>query len=402
MDKCKRFFRVLSVSLLALSIPLFSTIAYYDQALPDIYRTDHQDFTISSEPSISAASIHAEDTGTFVSRSQSNTDTLDLKLFGLFPVKAITVQTTSTVMLSPCGTAFGIKMFTNGVLVVGMSNLETDKGSINPAKDAGLEIGDILCTLDGQSVNTNEDVARIISASGGKKVECVYKRGDETKTTWLTPQKSRAGNSYRIGIWVRDSSAGIGTLTYCDFDTQTFAGLGHGVCDVDTGKLMPLMSGEIVSVTINDVVKGIPGKPGELRGVFHENMKLGDLTANTEMGVFGNLLAGSNDPYEIPMAFRQEISEGNAQIMTTIDGDVPQLFDIVIEKITFSQDNPTKNMVIRITDPTLLEKTGGIVQGMSGSPIIQNGKLIGAVTHVFVNDPTKGYAIFAENMYYHS
>ena len=164
---------------------------------------------------------------------------------------------------------------------------------------------------------------------------------------------------------MRDSTAGIGTLTYCDFSNQTFAGLGHGVCDVDTG---------------------------ELRGVFHEDTLLGELTSNQDTGVFGKLFFDYTNPYELPMAFRQEVKEGPAQILTTVSGNAPQLFDIVIDKISFSQNNPTKNMIIRITDPILLEKTGGIIQGMSGSPII----------HVFVNDPTKGYGIFAENMYYSS
>ncbi len=402
MNKCKKVFHVLTLSLFALSIPLFGAIGYLEQTLPDQYRAQEDSFfTIASQPYIQMDK-NSSTVGTQVSSTRSNTDVLDLKLFGVIPVKTVTVQHTSTVMLSPCGTPFGIKMFTDGVLIVGMSNLETDMGAANPAKEAGLEIGDILCTLDGQAVRTNEDVSKIISASAGRQIECTYRHNGEYKTTVLTPQQSRAGTAYRIGIWVRDSAAGIGTLTYCDFSSQTFAGLGHGVCDVDTGELMPLMSGEIVDVSINDVVKGHPGSPGELQGVFHENTLLGELTANRDTGVFGKLFFDYSNPYEIPMAFRQEVQEGPAQILTTISGNTPQVFDIVIEKISFGQNNPTKNMVIRITDPSLLEKTGGIIQGMSGSPIIQNGKLVGAVTHVFVNDPSKGYGIFAENMYYSS
>ncbi len=402
MNKCKKVFHVLTLSLFALSIPLFGAIGYLEQTLPDQYRAQEDSFfTIASQPYIQMDK-NSSTVGTQVSSTRSNTDVLDLKLFGVIPVKTVTVQHTSTVMLSPCGTPFGIKMFTDGVLIVGMSNLETDMGAANPAKEAGLEIGDILCTLDGQAVRTNEDVSKIISASAGRQIECTYRHNGEYKTTVLTPQQSRAGTAYRIGIWVRDSAAGIGTLTYCDFSSQTFAGLGHGVCDVDTGELMPLMSGEIVDVSINDVVKGHPGSPGELQGVFHENTLLGEPTANRDTGVFGKLFFDYSNPYEIPMAFRQEVQEGPAQILTTISGNTPQVFDIVIEKISFGQNNPTKNMVIRITDPSLLEKTGGIIQGMSGSPIIQNGKLVGAVTHVFVNDPSKGYGIFAENMYYSS
>ncbi len=403
MKKYKKVFHVLTLSLFSLSIPLFGAIGYLGETLPDQYLAQPDSiFSIASQPYIQTSRISSSSTGAQVSSARSNTDLLDLKLFGVIPVKTVTVQHTSTVMLAPCGTPFGIKMFTDGVLIVGMSNLETDMGAANPAKDAGLEIGDVLCTLDGYPVRSNEDVSKIVSSSGGRQLECTYRRDGEYKTTVLTPQQSLAGSAYRIGIWVRDSAAGIGTLTYCDFSSHTFAGLGHGVCDVDTGELMPLMSGEIVDVSINDVVKGRPGDPGELRGIFHENSLLGELTANRNTGVFGKLFFDYTNPYQIPLAFRQEIKEGPAQILTTISGNTPQVFDIVIEKISFAQNNPTKNMVIRITDPSLLEKTGGIIQGMSGSPIIQNGKLVGAVTHVFVNDPTKGYGIFAENMYYGS
>lgn len=403
VGKCKKMIHILSVSLLALAIPLLSIIGYLDGTLPNFYRGGNNAlFSIASQPYLQADASPLETDGSQASSARANTGLLRLKLFGIFPVKTVTLQQTSTVMLAPCGTPFGIKMFTDGVLVVGMSNLETDQGSVNPARDAGLEIGDILCTLDGQKVQTNEDVSRIISASGGRQVECTYRRDGETHSTRLAPLQSHAGNTYRIGIWVRDSTAGIGTLTYCDFTGQTFAGLGHGVCDVDTGELMPFMSGEIVDVTIQDIVKGQAGKPGELRGIFHEDTLLGTLTANQDTGVFGTLLFDYTNPYEIPMAFRQEVQEGPAQILTTIAGNTPQLFDVIIEKISFSQNTPTKNMVIRITDAALLEKTGGIIQGMSGSPIVQNGKLVGAVTHVFINDPTKGYGIFAENMYYSS
>ena len=201
MGKCKKFFHVLSVSLLSLTIPLFGAIGYLDRTLPDLYRGgDLSLFSIASQPYVQAGELPTSALGTQVSSSKSNTGILDLKLFGIFPVKTVTVQQTSTVMLAPCGTPFGIKMFTDGVLVVGMSNLETDMGSANPAKDAGLEIGDILCTLDGQQVYTNEDVSRIISASKGKQVECTYRRGGEYKTTILTPLQSRAGTAYRIGI----------------------------------------------------------------------------------------------------------------------------------------------------------------------------------------------------------
>ena len=198
-------------------------------------------------------------------------------------------------------------------------------------------------------------------------------------------------------MWVRDSSAGIGTLTFYSPSSQVFAGLGHPVCDVDTGETLPLSSGEIVPAKIYSVNRGVSGTPGELRGGF-EKGTLGNLTVNGETGIYGTLsnLPTLNDP--VPVAMKQQVKSGSAQVLTTIDGTTPKLYDIRIDQVRYNDSSPTRNMVIVITDQELLDKTGGIVQGMSGSPILQDGKLIGAVTHVFVNDPTKGFAIFAENM----
>ena len=198
---------------------------------------------------------------------------------------------------------------------------------------------------------------------------------------------------------MRDSSAGIGTITYYDPQTAQFGGLGHPICDVDTGEIMPLLSGQVVKVVINDVVKGTSGDPGELKGSFASSKDSGTITSNDETGVFGTLYSNPSQNAALPVALKQEITEGAAKIYTTVSGTTPQEYDIEIEKIDISDTGKTKNMIIKVTDPNLLEKTGGIVQGMSGSPIIQNGKLVGAVTHVLVNDPQRGYGIFIENMY---
>ena len=203
-------------------------------------------------------------------------------------------------------------------------------------------------------------------------------------------------------MWVRDSSAGIGTLTYLDPESGIFAGLGHGVCDVDTGTLMPLYSGEAVNVAITGVTKGESGSPGELRGTFSQEAPIGTLVKNEATGIYGqmdgipDILSQGGEP--VAVAMRQEVHTGKAMIRTTISGDTPVEYEISIERVSLSEQNPTRNMVIRITDPRLLSATGGIVQGMSGSPILQNGKLVGAVTHVLVNDPTRGYGILIENM----
>ncbi len=301
-------------------------------------------------------------------------------------------------MVVPGGTPFGIKMHTRGVLVVGLSDIQSGNDNVNPAKDAGLKIGDILIRINGIIINRNKDVSRFVAESGGEEVEMtVIREGDEMEL-FLTPVKSEYDEAYKAGIWVRDSSAGIGTMTYYDPESLVFAGLGHAVCDVDTGELMPLFSGEIVDVNITDVNAGISGRPGELKGVFLTDKPLGRLYLNSMAGIYGFL---ENIPYHVkavPMARREELSPGPAEILVTVSGNKPRSFNAMIERVSNSETSPNKNMVIKITDPELLRLCGGIVQGMSGSPILQDGKLAGAVTHVFVNDPTRGYGIFAENM----
>ena len=204
-------------------------------------------------------------------------------------------------------------------------------------------------------------------------------------------------NRLKAGLWVRDSSAGIGTLTFYVPGSDIFAGLGHAVCDVDTGDVLPIASGEIVPARIYSVVKGQSGEPGELRGGF-ELGSLGNLAVNGETGIYGSLTQTPVRGDPVPVAMKQQVKTGYAQVLTTIDGTEPELYDIRIDQVRYNDSSPTRNMVIVITDERLLEETGGIVQGMSGSPILQDGKLVGAVTHVFVNEPTKGFAIFAENM----
>lgn len=336
--------------------------------------------------SVSAASLSA-----------GSSYTASLKLFGLFPVKDVAVQVVDTPVVVPCGTPFGIKMFTDGVLVVGMSAVDTPSGSYNPAKSAGIKIGDVIVTINGETVTTTEQVATLVENSGGKAMTFQIRRDNITFDVKFVPAKSVNENRWKAGMWVRDSSAGIGTLTFYDPNSKTFGGLGHAVCDVDTGEIIPISSGEIVPARIYSVNRGVSGTPGELRGGF-EVGTLGTLDINGETGVYGTLQHLPNAIGTMPVAMKQQVKSGAAQVLTTIDGTTPKLYDIEIDQVRYNDSSPTRNMVIVIKDPELLEKTGGIVQGMSGSPIIQDGKLVGAVTHVFVNDPTKGFAIFAENM----
>ena len=323
--------------------------------------------------------------------------TASLKLMGLFPVKDVTVSVVEPTMVVPCGQPFGIKMFTDGVLVVGLSDVDTESGSYNPARSAGMKIGDVIISINGTAVTRTEQVAELVEQSEGKTMDFHIRRDNIAFDIKFVPAKSVNENRWKAGLWVRDSSAGIGTLTFYDPSSSVFGGLGHAVCDVDTGETLPLSSGEIVPARIYDVEKGESGSPGELRGGFEEGT-LGNLTVNGETGIYGTLEMFPDASECLPVAMKQQVKTGAAQILTTLDGTAPQLYDIQIKQVRYNDSSPTRNMVIEVTDSELLEKAGGIVQGMSGSPILQDGRLVGAVTHVFVNDPTQGFAIFAENM----
>ena len=382
---------------LSLAIAAVQTIALYTQSvLPDrYYVAAGEAFSIHSSLPIqlkmAGDSMPAEAYAT-----AGNSYQMDLKLPGGIGIKQVQVQVVDREMVIPGGSPFGIKMFTKGVMVVGMSDIASNGTSQNPAKEAGIQVGDIITAMDGQPVQTNEDVGKIVSESAGKPVQVKLERSGQAHTCSLNPVESDDG-VYRAGIWVRDSSAGIGTMTYYNPSTHVFAGLGHAICDVDTGNMMPLHSGEIVEVEITGVHRGESGFPGELRGSF-SGKQTGVLLLNSEAGVFGLSEQAPRYADPVPLAMRHEVMEGPATILCTLDDGQTSEYAIEIEKVSLGENNPTKNMIVRVTDPQLLAKTGGIVQGMSGSPILQNGKLVGAVTHVFVNDPTRGYGIFAENM----
>lgn len=322
-----------------------------------------------------------------------------IRLFGIIPIKSVNVDVVEKQYVVPCGTLFGLKIFTDGVLVVGMTDVATANGLVNPAENAGIKIGDVIVSMNSEKVNSSEDVAKAIENCGGEKVKAEIRRKNMSFEVEITPAKEESDGVYKMGLWVRDSSAGIGTLTFYDPETGLAAGLGHAICDVDTGEMLPIMSGEMVEAEILGITKGVSGDPGEIRGKFKSSVSLGRLIQNCETGVYG-VLNEIKDMETVEIALKQDIEKGAAQIISTLDNESgAEYFDCTIEKVYYNDDSPTQNIVIKITDEELLEKTGGIIQGMSGSPIIQNGKLVGAVTHVFVNDPTKGYGIFAENMY---
>lgn len=316
--------------------------------------------------------------------------------YGAF-ASALEVTATQRVTLIPAGIPFGIKFYTKGVIVVGVTDIQTYEGLASPAKEAGLKTGDIIIKVNSTDVNTTEELSKLIAESNGKKTILTVNRSGETLNFDVYPKKSSEDGAYKSGLWVRDSTAGIGTVTYVNAETNSFAGLGHGICDSETGDPLPLLKGIVTGINITDVVKGLENVPGELKGEFSA-YKIGSLNKNTECGVFGtfdSIAQFSAEPMEI--CFRDELQTGKAYILTTISGSTPKLYEINIVKI-YENSGKTKNFLIEVTDKELLEKTGGIVQGMSGSPVIQNGRLAGAVTHVMINNPTRGYGIFIENM----
>ncbi len=316
-----------------------------------------------------------------------------LAVQGLWGTPAAAVQKTPE-RLVPVGHTIGIKLFADGVVVIGLAQVETTHGLRAPGADCGLQVGDVIEEANGTQVESSEQFARLLQCGG--VVELGANRDGEELTLSATPVADDDG-TYRLGAWIRDSMAGIGTVTFYDPQTGQFGALGHGVTDGDTGLLLPLLNGAVMASKVKAVKIGSVGAPGQLRGEFDLTHDMGTVTANTEQGVFGCIenCEMTNKP-AIPVASRDEVREGNAVIYANVNGDQVEEYDIEIVKIL----DPTgaQNLLLRVTDQELIAKTGGIVQGMSGSPIIQNGKLVGAVTHVLVNDPTKGYGILIENM----
>lgn len=389
-QKCKKWLSCIAAALLMQPIvPMF----FYAGTLPDEYYVrDGQTLTLSSALPITA---HPVTSIAEASAPASQTAQASLRLFGILPIKTVEIQKTDEILLVPCGQAFGIRMLMDGIMVVEIGEVKTENGICRPAADAGLREGDIIRTVGGKPIDSTESFRS--AACTGAPLQLSVLREDKVFETQLTPVYSVQQECWQTGIWVRDSTAGIGTLTYYEPSTGCFGGLGHPICDPDTGKRIPLAKGEADSVTISGARRGQPGVPGQLRGYFSTKEPIGTLSCNERCGLFGTLSQPPSDAPAIPMAFKQEITTGEAVILSTVTGDTPQAFSIEIESIDYTSD--TQNMVIEVTDEALLRTTGGIVQGMSGSPILQDGRLVGAVTHVFVGEPSKGYGIFAETMY---
>lgn len=309
--------------------------------------------------------------------------------------KIVMTSSSKTPTVYPCGQPFGVKMLSDGVMVIRLSNIN----GVCPAKEAGINVGDIIISINGEKITTNDDISKILSESKHANLKIKVKKSDgNAQDIELKAAYSSSDKEYKIGIWVRDSSAGIGTLTFYDEKTSTFCGLGHPICDSDTGEKVPLLSGEADKASITGVIKGKSGDAGALEGSFLNSKAIGKITDNSNCGIFGKTDTNPSKSEGIKLALNSEVKKGSAKILSTIDGTEPKEYDVHIEQVNQDATN-NKNLIIRVTDDQLIKKTGGIVCGMSGSPIIQDGKLVGAITHVFTENPTMGFGIFAQTMY---
>lgn len=389
------FWRRAAAGTVVLALAGAAVLAGLAASLPDTLYTDGalHELTVASMPYLSAKSRQGQLPADSAVPDKSGNVTL--ALFGVVPVKTVRVVSTERRTVRVCGTPFGVKLFSDGALVVAFSDRYTALGSENPGKAAGLRLGDLIISAGGRAVRSNDDLTEAIRAAGGAPLTVVYRRGGTQHTAQLTPVQDENGE-YKAGVWVRDSGAGIGTMSFVDTLHGTFAGLGHSISDSDTGADLTLLSGEIVPVTITGCIRGAAGSPGELRGEFSASA-VGRVLANDTAGVYGSY-SGPAIGQELPVANLQEVKVGDAELWATVQGVTAKPYKVKIEQVNMTGTDENRNLLIKATDESLLEITGGIVQGMSGSPIVQNGRLAAVLTHVLVNDPTEGYAIFAATM----
>lgn len=335
--------------------------------------------------------------------NETGTMNISLDLFGTIPLKEIDVNILPRTKVIPLGKNIGLRLYTEGVLVVGMSEIKgQDNKKYKPYENTGIKEGDTIIAVDNKEINDTDDLIECVNQSKGRQMQVKYMKKDEKIiTTSMTPAKI-SDTEYKLGLWVRDAAEGVGTATFYEPSTGKIAVLGHPITDVDTGNIINISKGEVVTSKIVSIVKGERGKPGEIQGRIGSGQKIGEIIKNTAFGIYGIINQKSNidisQSEEMEVALRSEIKQGKAYILCELESGKTEKYEIEIEKIYSSNNYDNKSMLIKVTDERLLEKTGGIIQGMSGSPIIQNEKFVGAVTHVLVSDPTQGYAVFGDLM----
>lgn len=327
---------------------------------------------------------------------------IELKLFGKVNLKTIDVTEIKDLQVIPSGEIIGLKLYTNGVLIVGMAEIEdVNKNKVKPYENSEIEEGDTIIQIDNNEIDSVKTLKDVVNKSGGKEMDITFVRDGTILTSSIIPAKVSL-SEYKLGLWVRDAATGVGTLTYYNPDTNQFGALGHGISDSDTGKMIDIESGDLVTSKVISITKGLAGSAGELRGTILNQPTIGTVTKNTNFGIFGNLIDLNNVRIDyskkMKVALRNEIEVGDAVIICDIDGTGVREYKIKIEKIFLDNNNDNKSFMIKVVDDNLINKTGGIIRGLSGAPIIQNNKLVGAVTNVLVANPEIGYGIFADLM----
>ena len=358
-------------------------------------------FGISIEEKNDQSSILTSADGNSNDIINNNKENLEVKLFN-FNVKNIDVSIIEKTQVIPIGLVSGIKLYTSGALVVGMSEIKgLDNQKYKPYEGSGIEEGDTIIQIGENEINNANDLINVVNQSNGEELNITYLRNGKKEETSIRPLQT-GENEYKLGLWVRDSAAGIGTMTYYEPKTGNFAALGHGISDIDTGELIDVGNGEFITTKVLSIIKGENGTPGKIQGSINDQSQIGTITKNSGFGIYGKITGiskvNTNSGNLMDVALRKEIQLGKATMLCSLDGKNVEEYEIEIEKIYLNNDYDNKSMLIKVTDERLIEKTGGIIQGMSGSPVIQNGKFIGAVTNVLVSDPTQGYVVFGDIM----
>lgn len=361
---------------------------------------------VSAVTSEMAVSVYGNQGSTYIKPSKEGEAKLTLKLFGFLKIKEVMVKVIPNTYIIPGGESIGISIKSEGLVIVDFTDFKNDKNAkCNPANAAGLKKGDMILECNGTPVTDSDDFADIVKDSSGQALNLRCIRDGISFDVAVDPVLSGEDSIYRLGAWVRDGTDGIGTMTFVDKHTQVYGAIGHGINDSDLNMLYSVGSGNALKARIVGIDIGSSGHPGELKGIFSDmNAPLGDVRLNCETGVYGKIDPGSEnaaylkEKQEMRIGMSHEIKTGKASILTTLGEDGVREYEIEIQKVHKNKVNSPKSMVIKVTDPELIRRTGGIVQGMSGSPILQDGKIVGAVTHVLVNDSTMGYGIFIESM----
>ena len=403
----KRKSFIKKVSILILLIIIYTYVVAIQSIPSNIVIFEGETISLKTIFGIKANLIYDNETVETISNNQNSINevgkkTAKLNLFENIFLKNINIDVLPKTTVIPVGNIAGIKLYTSGVLVVGMSEIYgVDNKAYKPYENSGIEEGDTIVSVNEDKITSTEDLIEKVNSSKGNEVKIEYIHQEKTVACSIKPAQT-SNNEYKLGLWVRDSAAGVGTVSFYEPSSKTFGALGHGITDIDTEQLIDIASGEFVTTKILNIVKGQVGTPGRIQGTVDNQKNIGTIQKNTKFGIYGtvdnisSLNIDSSDEMEV--ALRDEIKTGKAKIRCSLENGKIEEYEIQIEKIFKENNYDNKSMLIKITDEKLLDKTGGIIQGMSGSPIIQNGKFVGAVTHVLVNNPTEGYAVFGDIM----